>query len=369
MAAALMAALGNLAAVHAQADPVEQAVAHHLAAMVPKDNAGGVAAVLRVDGRTLFFNYGTADSAKKRLVTSDSIFNLASVGKVFAATLLAQAVKQGELRLDDPIADYMPELRQGADIRRVTFGQLASHTSGLPRVPQDHEPWHRGKYTLADFIRFLEAWRADPDHQPGQRYLYSNAGMVLLRLALQGRFKTPFATLMQQRLTGRLGMSSTALPLPAALASRAVQGYGPQGMPIGEPGGQQRTIQWPGAGQLYSSPRDMAVFLTANLGELAGHRQLEQAMVLAQRGVFIVNPRFAQALAWQIIDTRTVTIVDKNGGLNNTSTYIGMIPRAKIGVVILSNRGRQPATRVGRAILHQLAQDVSEPLDEGAEPD
>jgi hypothetical protein len=74
-------------------------------------------------------------------------------------------------------------------------------------------------------------------------------------------------------------------------------------------------------------------------------------------------------LAWQIIDTRTVTIVDKNGGLNNTSTYIGMIPRAKIGVVILSNRGRQPATRVGRGILHQLAQDVSEPLDEGAEPD
>jgi beta-lactamase class C len=369
MAIAVMAALGNLAPVHAQADPVKQAVAHHLAVMVPKDNAGGVAAVLRIDGRTLFFNYGMADSAKKRLVTPDSIFNLASVGKVFAATLLAQAVEQGELRLDDPIAAYMPELQQGADIRRVTFGQLATHTSGLPRVPQDDEPWHRGKYTLPDFVRFLDAWRADPEHQPGQRHLYSNAGMVLLRLALQSRFKTPFVTLLHQRLTGRLGMSSTVLPLPAALVSRAVQGYGPQGMPIGEPGGQQRTVQWPGAGQIYCSPRDMAVFLTANLGELAGHRQLEQAMELAQRGVFTVNPRFTQALGWQVISTKTVTIVDKNGGMNNTSTYIGMIPGAKIGIVILSNRGRQPATRVGRAILLELVQDTSEPLAEGAEPD
>jgi beta-lactamase class C len=140
-------------------------------------------------------------------------------------------------------------------------------------------------------------------------------------------------------------------------------------MPIGEPGGQQRTVQWPGAGQIYSSPRDMAVFLTANLGELAGHRQLEQAMKLAQRGVFTVNPRFTQALAWQVISTKTVTIVDKNGGMNNTSTYIGMIPGAKIGIVILSNRGRQPATRVGRAILLELVQDTSEPLAEGAEPD
>jgi CubicO group peptidase (beta-lactamase class C family) len=75
--------------------------------------------------------------------------------------LLAQAIESGELRLDDPVANCITELQQGHDIRRVTFGQLASHTSGLPRVPQNYEPWHRGKYTLPDFIRFLKAWRAD----------------------------------------------------------------------------------------------------------------------------------------------------------------------------------------------------------------
>jgi CubicO group peptidase (beta-lactamase class C family) len=84
----------------------------------------------------------------------------------------AQAVKQGELRLDDPVADYVTELAQGADIRSVTLAELASHTSGLPRAPQNYEPWHKGKYTLQDFIRFLQSWKADKDRQPGKQYLY-----------------------------------------------------------------------------------------------------------------------------------------------------------------------------------------------------
>jgi beta-lactamase class C len=74
---------------------------------------------------------------------------------VFATTLLAQAVRQGELSLDDPVAKYVTELQRGGDIRRITLGQPASHTSGLPRVPQQYETWHKGRYTWPDFVRFL----------------------------------------------------------------------------------------------------------------------------------------------------------------------------------------------------------------------
>jgi beta-lactamase class C len=192
--------------------------------------------------------------------------------------------------------------------------------------------------------------------------------MILLRVALERRFNTRFATLMQQRLTGPLGMSSTALPLPRALLARAVQGYGPMGRPIGRRGAEQETFAWPGAGQIYSSPRDMATFLVANLGELPDRRPIEDAMALAQQGVFTVKPRFTQGLAWQIIGAGNLTVLDKNGGLPSTSTYIGLVPQHKLGVVILSNRGRQHATKVGRQILHALAQDRSEPSSEGAEP-
>ena len=348
---------------------VDQIVAQKVQPMLPDDGSGGVAVAVRIDGKTSFFNFGIADRARNRRVTDDAIFNLASVGKVFATTLLAQAVRQGELGLDDPVAKYVTKLQQGGDIRRVTLGQLASHTSGLPRAPGQYEHWHRGKYTFPDFVRFLNSWKADDQHQPGQQYLYSDAGMELLRVALERRFHTPFATLMARRLTGPLGMKSTALPLPRALLSRAVQGYGPEGRPIGRPGGEGSSFAWAGTGQIYSSPPDMATFLVANLDELPDHRPIEAAMALAQQGVFTVNPRFTQALAWQIMSAGDLTIIDKAGGMSSTSTYIGFARQQKLGVVILSNRGRQNATKVGRQILHALAQEKAEPLDEGPEPD
>jgi beta-lactamase class C len=349
---------------------VEQIVAQKVQPILPKGGGVGVAVAVRMNGNTQFFNYGMADNAQNRSVTADSIFNLGSVGKVFATTLLAQAVKQGQLSLDDPVAKYVTELQRGGDIRRITLGQLASHTSGLPDRPGQYEHWHRGKYTWPDFVRFLNSWKADPKHEPGKQYLYSDTAMVLLRIALQRRFNTPFAALMHQRLTGPLGMTSTALPLPRDLLGRAVQGYSPTGSPIGRPGMEGGTFQWPGSGQIYSPARDMATFLVANLGELPNHQPIENAVPLAQQTVFTVGPRSKLGLAWQNVSAGNFTIIDKNGGLPNTSTYIGFAPQRKLGIVILVNRGKQHATGIGRQIIHALAQDRSEPPSEGeANPD
>ena len=91
-------------------------------------------------------------------------------------------------------------------------------------------------------------------------------------------------------------------------------------------------------------------------------------MALAQQPVFTVNPHFSQALAWQDVRSANLTILDKNGGLPNTSTWIGFTPQRHIGVVILCNRGKQPATRIGRQLLHALAQDQSQASTEG-QPD
>ena len=60
-----------------------------------------------------------------------------------------------------------------------------------------------------------------------------------------------------------------------------------------------------------------------------------------------------------------LTIVDKNGGLNNTSTYIGMIPQKRLGIVILGNRGNEPATRIGRQIMLAFARSNVAATDDG----
>lgn len=163
----------------------ERIVTRHIASIVPPDGSGGVAVALRIEGRSLFFNYGWADRAGKRPITTDTLFNLASLRKVFETTLLAQAVRNGELELDDPVAKYVVELQRGGDIRQVTLGQLATHTSGL-LLPQDHPPWPHWGYTLPEFIRTLDDWKAEKP--PGTQHLYTHAGYVLLQLALERRY-------------------------------------------------------------------------------------------------------------------------------------------------------------------------------------
>jgi beta-lactamase class C len=337
--------------------------------------AGGVAVVLRAGGRTSFFNYGMAD--RSRAITSDVLFNLGSVAKVFDATLLAAADLSGELSLDDYVATHVTELKAGGDIARVTLRQLATYSSGFV-LPQDHPPWPSPdeSFTLPQFLARLTAWTADGEHAPGRQVIYSHAGYVLLHLVLERRFGMRFDQLMSERLTMPLGMVATVLPQPSAdpeqnprgelpqvLARRAVQGYAADGTPFGAPGDLQGYYHWLGTGQMYASARDMAVFLKANLGEAEGGTGLQQAMRRAQAPVLPINADVAQALAWEVrkVDVRKTegrkedqTIVEKFGGLYNAAAYIGLMPRQKIGIVILRNRGGSDIAEAGRAILAAL---------------
>src|SRR3954462_3961477 len=311
---------------------IARRVERELTAILPPGRPGGAAVAIRLDGRTLFFNHGFAHAASERPVTSDSLFNLASIRKVFEATLLAQAAQQGTVDLADPVAKYVTELQHGGDIRRVTLGELATHTSGLLLRP-DYPPWPVPHFTPEGFFETLNAWTADDQHTPGKQHIYTHAGFVLLHLALDRALGTDLDASIREKLLAPLGMTSTVFPQPneslkgqlaAEYRARAVQGYAEDGKPIGEPGDQQGYYDWPGTGQVYASARDMAQFLAAGLGELPVERSLADAMALAQRAAFRITPRNSQGLGWEIIHEGALDIVEKNGGLDNASAYIGM---------------------------------------------
>jgi beta-lactamase class C len=141
------------------------------------------------------------------------------------------------------------ELREGEYISRVTLGQLASHTSGL--LPTHHPPWPNYRYSLSDFLRVLNTWTPSEGQEPGKQHIYTHAGYVLLQRALERRFATPIAQLMEQQLFKPLGLSSTSIPkrgtdgraqLTPEFMPRAVQGYSSGGDPIGTPGDQQGPV-------------------------------------------------------------------------------------------------------------------------------
>src|SRR6201999_437866 len=326
--------------------------------------AGGLAVAVYAAGYTQFFNYGFADGSTKRPITSDTLFNVASVRKPFEAILVALGTLRGELSLDDPVSRYVPELC-GDTIKSVTIGELATHTSGL-LLPTDHPPWPDDSFDLQQFFNMLNAWTPQSGEQPGKQRIYTHAGYVLLQLALERRYGRPIGELVEERILKPLGMNHTFLPergpdnraiMAPELLKRAVQGYSDAGTVIGSPGNQQSYYDFPGTGQMFSSARDLATFLAACIDGDVIDPQLRQALQMTQRETFHVSGKFGQAMAWENVHLNDVDVVDKPGGLNNASAYIGLVPAQKAGIVLLANRGSFPHEIARYSVLPELARE------------
>ncbi|QOZ73638.1 serine hydrolase [Bradyrhizobium arachidis] len=341
-------------------------VAAELAPTATPDHPGGLAAALYAGRHVEFFTFGFADDATRRPVTPGTLFNLGSLRKPFEATLVALGTLRGELRLDNALPKYLPELT-GDYVRRVTVGQLAAHSSGL-MLPTDHPPWPNESFTQAQFISMLNAWTPQAGEAPGRQRVYSHAGYVLLQLVLERRYGTPIATLLEQRILRPLGMAATSVPergpdnravMDAAWIQRVVQGYSDQGMAIGPPGNQQSYFDFPGTGQMFSSARDLGAFVAASVDGRSVDPHLREALRMTQHEVFRVDEKFGQAMAWENVRLPGVSIVDKPGGLNNASGYLGLVPARRIGIVLLANRSEYPHEIARYKILPALAHLVA----------
>jgi beta-lactamase class C len=361
----LAVCIGALPFARADSDmsaKIRDIVSSELAPTATASGPGGLAAVVYAGGQFAFFNYGFADAVAKRPITSDTLFNLASLRKIFEATLVALGTERGELRLDDPVSKYLPELH-GDYISRVTIGELVAHTSGL-LLPTDHPPWPNAAFSRDQFIAMLNAWTPQAGEEPGKQRIYTHAGYVLLQLALERRYRQPIGALIESRVLKPLGMMSTFIPdrgednravMGPELMQRVVQGYSDQGTPIGPPGYQQSYYDFPGTGQMFSSARDLGTLLRACLDGAVIDPELRAALEMTERESFRVDAKFGQAMAWETVRLDRVTVVDKPGGLNNASAYIGLVPAQKLGIVLLANRGEYPHEIARYKILPALA--------------
>ena len=181
------------------------------------DGFGAVSLARLRDGRVSYAGLAPAGSP---LPDPQTRFELGSVTKTMTGLLLADAVTRGEMRLDAPVATYLPELA-GSAAGAATLAQLAAHSSGLPGLPAGRtvpgllaawgatNPYDVSRATL------LRLARDTPVRAPG-RYAYSNLGMALLGHAeARAARAADWPTLASQRLLGPLGMTRTTFVLHA----------------------------------------------------------------------------------------------------------------------------------------------------------
>jgi len=266
-------------------------------------------------------------------------------------------VERGEVALDDPVAKYLPPgvkmpERNG---RVITLVDLATHTSGLPPLPANLNPKDPGNpyadYSVDQLYQFLSSYQLTRDI--GSQYQYSNLGGGLLGHVLARRAGTDYEALVLTRICDPLGMNNTRITLTPEMKARLAVGHNRALDPVEN--WDLPTLA--GAGALRSTANDMLTFLAANLGYVKSPLAPAMAAMLKVRRP-TGQPGLEVALAWHIWTTNGKEIVWHNGGTGGYRSFIGFDPKARVGVVALSNT----FTPVGVDDIGRHLLDASVPL-------
>jgi D-alanyl-D-alanine-carboxypeptidase/D-alanyl-D-alanine-endopeptidase len=332
--------------------PSDEAIADLVRPYVEKRQARGiVVGLIEPDGKRRVLTFGEAGEGARPLAES-SVFEIGSITKTFTGTVLADMVRRGEVKLDDPIAKYLPaEVRvPSRNGRQITLLDLATHTSGLPRLPTGYEPADPdnpyAQFGPEQLYAFLSCYELE--REPGAKFEYSNLGMGLLGHALaRAAGADSFQTLVTDRVLRPLGMSMTAYGRAGTLAPWMTRGHNQQG----EVAPYFDVAVLAGGGGLNSNVTDLMTYLEANTGEPTS--PLERAMRDAHRGHHIPRPGMQVGLGWMTMTRGPLNLVGLSGGTAGYSSFIAFDPGTRAGVVVLANSGGfEYADRIGRELLN-----------------
>ncbi|HEY4457820.1 MAG TPA: serine hydrolase [Pseudonocardiaceae bacterium] len=215
---------------------------------------------------------------------TNTIFDLASLSKLFTSIVAVQQIQAGKLDLNATVASYLPAFATNGK-GDITIEQLLTHTSGLPADPSP------ALWTYATMPERIAAiMNTVPQYPAGTTYLYSDLNMLTLQQVLQQITGKTLDVLVRQGITAPLGMKDTMYNPPASLKPRiAAEEY-----ELG-PGEPQRGLVWgsvhdenawamggvAGHAGVFSTVSDMAILAQAilNGGTYQDHRILSQQSV------------------------------------------------------------------------------------------
>lgn len=313
-----------------------------------KQNVGIVVGVIDKNGSRIF-SHGVMERTGARPVDGDTVFEIGSVTKLFTSLVLADMVEKGEVSLADPVQRYLPKEVNvpGRGGREITLGDLARHRSGLPReannLMQENRDYNESQaaYSVDKLYNFLSGYQLTQDI--GSEAAYSNVGVGLLGHALVRHTNTNYERLVRSRVTGPLGMLSTAVVASPDMLARRATGHQQDGSPapyFGNP--------WiASAGALQSSVKDMMKFLSASMHVKA--TPLGRAMQSMQHPG---KNKSEEPLAWGVGEKYDSEIWSHNGGTSGFSSYLAFDKVSGRGVVVLSNSAI-PVDDIGSKILNR----------------
>ncbi len=343
-------------------------VSTQVSQLMQEQHIPGMAVAVLWQGKIFYYNFGYADVAKQRAVTTETLFELGSISKTFAGVIGAMALERGTIKLTDPVTKHWP-LLTNPQWQNINMQHLATYTAGglplmIPNTVTDE----------ASLLSFYQQWQ--PQYQPGRQRVYANSSIGLFAHLAVAAEQQPYAEQFA-KLTTHLQLPQTFLQVPTTAQAHYAWGYNEEkpvrigtGMLLDEAGGAKASV------------RDLAKWVQLNMQPEQVTDPVIQAALIRAQQQYAKAGEMLQGLGWEMLDypvqlsvlqavtdpsfasgsparimeppaaTRSHRWVHKTGSTGGFGAYAAFIPSRQVGIVILANQRYPNALRV--ALAHQL---------------
>ena len=302
-------------------------------------NTNGVSIGVYYKNKNYTYNYG-----KSKLATTDNFYNIGSVAKTFVTTILAQAVVDKKLNLNDDIRKFLPGQYPNLEYngQPIHIVNLANHTSGLPgafRIFSSAVQDSLKKLSIPEQVKFYALYNEDSlladlhlvklDTVPSTKFRYNSSAMMVLVLLLQNVYHKPYDEIITEYLRTHLKMYDTKPFLTTTEINNAVQGYNNNGKP-------QQFLNLRGfyfGPSMNSTINDMLKYIKANLS------MKDKAIRLTHQLTYGMEKGFGMGLGWMMDNSSN----GKRYIYHDGNTKIGyntlctLYPSEGLGFIIIVN--------------------------------
>lgn len=317
-----------------------------LADLVAKHGVPAASVAVYADGETVRAAVGTLNMGTGVEATADSVFQIGSVTKAYTATLVLRLVEQGLVVLDQPVVQYLPELRLADDdvTARVTLRHLLSHTSGIDG--DNFADTGRGDDALE---RYVETCQESEQSLPlGAAFSYCNTGYGIAGRLVEKVTGMTWDDALRRHVLEPLGVTSTVTLPEEAIRFRVAYGHvpGPDGQAVMAPYWAVPRSSGP-AGGITATAADVLAFARAHLlgsGPLGG----DTVRLMRTPVVTVPDPSLGAThwgLGLLLLNPDGRVVVGHEGGTVGQSGFVRWVPDAGVAVALLGNGGDMGAVR------------------------
>ena len=311
--------------------------------------------------------FGVADAKSGKAASAQTVYRIGSVSKLFTDIAVMQMVERGELSLDEPVSNYLPDFRPKNPFgTAITLRELMSHRSGLLREPPVGNYFDPTEPSLAATVDSLND--TGLVYAPQTHTKYSNAAIAVVGYVLQQRSGQPFAAYLKRAVLEPIGMNESSFePDPKVIANLAkAKMWTYDGKTFEAPTFQ---LGMAPAGSMYSTVTDLGRFISVLLrrGKVEGGALIKPATLDEMWSPQFPNPGGRVfGLGFVVGATDGHRLVGHGGAIYGFATTLSILPDDKLGVVVTATEDVANAVtdRIASETLRMaLAQRAGKPMD------